>query len=54
MQRWVPFVSHFPEAHTAVNIKIQLEEMLAKLGLKDVPLRRVVVNDNAANAKKVT
>ena len=26
--------------------------MLHKLGLKDVPIRRAIVNDNAANAKK--
>ena len=49
--RFVPFCSHFVEKHTGRNIKLRLDEMLESLGLLELPVKKFVVNDNAANAK---
>ena len=52
MIRMVPFVSCFNVSHTAVNINLELTEMLGELGLLDKESPRIYQStDNAANMK---
>jgi hypothetical protein len=49
-QRFTPYVSHFPDSHTGVNIKLKLDTMISGIGLAKPDVKKYVVNDNAANA----
>lgn len=50
LHRWTPFVRHFPDRHTGVNIKLQLDEMIEALDLTSSDINKYVVNDNDASA----
>ena len=50
LHRWTPFVRHFPDCHTGVNIKLQLDEMVQALDLTSADVNKYVVNDNDASA----
>ena len=51
LQRWTPFVRFFPDAHKAVKIKLNLDDMIESLDLTANKIKKYAVNDNAANAK---
>ena len=44
-------MKYFPEAHTAVQMKVTLDGMIESLQLTEEKLKKYAVNDNAANAK---
>jgi hypothetical protein len=50
LQRFTPYVSHFPDAHSGVNIKLKIDTMISGLHLDTPDVEKYVVNDNAANA----
>lgn len=51
MIRLVPNVSHFPQRHTGLNIKLKVEKMLEAYGLLGSDVKIYVCHDNAANCK---
>ena len=51
MQRWTPFVKPFPERHTGVNIRLELDGMIEQLAMDTVDIAKYAINDNAANMK---
>jgi hypothetical protein len=50
LHRWTPFVRFFPEAHKAVQIKLNLDELIKTLYVGE-KVKKYAVNDNAATAK---
>ena len=50
IHRWTPFVRHFPDNHTGVNIKLNIDDMISRLRLDTLKIDKYVVNDNASNA----
>jgi hypothetical protein len=51
MQRWTPFVKPFPERHTGVNIRLELDGMIEQLAMDTADIAKYAINDNAANMK---
>ena len=51
LYRFCPYVKPFPQRHTGKNIKICLDAMIEELGLHELDIKLVSVNDNASNMK---